>query len=245
MTHGTGLSTALRHPALWRGSDLASTRLPGVPSGFEVLDAELPGSGWPVGALVELMPEHEGIGELRLLGPVLSSICAQQRKIAWIAPPYLPYAPALAAAGIDTGQIVIVRTSASKNALWATEQALASNACGAVLAWLDAPRYEDLRRLQLAAEGAQALAFLFRSPLAARQPSPAGLRMVLSTLDGGLALHLVKRRGAPLARPVIISAQQAGTPARRKSQKLVSHDLDRHSSARASARHLVARIAAA
>src|SRR4051812_10262830 len=132
------------HPALWRGSDLARMRFESVPSGFAALDAELPGGGWPTGLLTELMPAHEGIGEIRILGPALASLSQRGCKLAWIAPPYLPYAPAIAAAGIDSTHLIVVRTRNDKDALWAAEQALASNACGAVLAWLPRARFQDL-----------------------------------------------------------------------------------------------------
>ncbi|MBI2316561.1 MAG: translesion DNA synthesis-associated protein ImuA [Betaproteobacteria bacterium] len=200
-------SPAPVHPALWRGADLARTAAPGVPSGFPVLDAELPGGGWPVGSLTEILRTQEGIGELRILGPALAALSAQGRHLAWIAPPYSPYAPALAAAGIDPGQLFVVRTGNEKEALWAIEQALRSNACGAVLAWLQSPRYAELRRLQLAAEGGgRALAVLFRPEKAAAEPSPAVLRIALGAAAGGLAVRIVKRRGAPLDRLILLPA---------------------------------------
>ncbi len=196
-----------QHPALWRGGDLARMAVPGVASGFPALDAQLPGGGWPVANLTELMPAHEGIGELRLLGNALARLSGAGQHLAWIAPPHRPYAPALAAAGIRLPQLVIVHTKTAQETLWATEQALRSNACGAVLAWPGTSTdYTALRRLQVAAEGSRALAFLFRSPKAAQHTSPAVLRLVLDTDRGGLAITITKRRGAPLARPVIIPA---------------------------------------
>jgi hypothetical protein len=200
------------HPALWRGSDFARMRFAGVSSGTAALDAELPGGGWPVGALSEILPTHEGIGELRLLGPALAALCAQGQYLVWVAPPYLPYAPALAAAGIDMARLLIVRTGCERDTLWATEQALASNACGAVLAWLPAARaaqpalYSSLRRLQLAAERGQALAFLFRPPACERESSPAALRIAVGTANGGLAVRLFKRRGGVFNRTVLLPA---------------------------------------
>ena len=196
-----------RHPALWRGGDLARMAVPGVASGFPALDAQLPGGGWPVANLTELMPAHEGIGELRLLGGALARLSGAGQHFAWIAPPHLPYAPALAAAGIRLAQLVIVRTKTAQETLWATEQALRSNACGAVLSWPGTSiDYTALRRLQVAVEDSRALAFLFRSPKAAQHTSPAVLRLVLDTNQGGLAITITKRRGAPLARPIIIAA---------------------------------------
>jgi hypothetical protein len=228
----------LRHPNLWRGSALARTRHASVPSGFGELDAELPGGGWPAGVLIELLPAHEGIGELRLLGPALAELSAKGLRLAWVAPPYLPYAPALAAAGIDAAKLLIVKTRSDKDTLWATEQALASNACGAVLAWLPDASYAELRRLQLAAEAGESLALLFRPPETARASSPAALRLALSTARGELAVHILKRRGAPLGHSVLLPAMPL---AQRK--RCPGHVMDRSSLPSIAAGNPAARVA--
>lgn len=194
----------LARPDIRRGGELARVASASVPTGFPQLDAELPGGGWPTGSLAELLPSHEGIGELRILGPALAALAHAGRRLAWIAPPYLPYAPALAAAGIDLAQILIVKTRTARDALWAVEHALHSAACGAVLAWPAEVKYVALRRLQLAAERSQAITMLFRPPSAASEPSPAALRVALYTAEGGLAVQILKRRGAICERPVIV-----------------------------------------
>jgi protein ImuA len=225
----------LDRPDIWRGDSLSRAGTPTVPCGFPELDAELPGSGWPAGALTEILPAHEGIGELRLLGPALAVLSQRGLRLVWIAPPHLPYAPALAAAGIDIATLVIVRTASPKETLWATEQALASNACGAVLAWPRGAKYAELRRLQIAAEGGRAPAFLFRFPEAAGESSPAALRIALGTSAGGLAVRVFKRRGAPLARPVLL-------PPMPPVMHSKPHHVDRHSAAPAAARDFSARL---
>lgn len=199
------LTDILRHRLVWRAGELARVEQPGIPTGFPALDAELPGGGWPTGTLTEFLPEHHGIGEVRALGPALARICAEGRWLAWIAPPYLPYAPALQAAGIDLARVMIVRTRSAQDTLWALEQALQSGACGAVLGWPEKASFAQLRRLQIAAEGSPALALLFRSPLAAREASPAALRLHLQSLRGELAVKILKRRGGPLARPILLT----------------------------------------
>jgi cell division inhibitor SulA/protein ImuA len=214
---------------------LSRTGTPAIPSGFPELDAELPGGGWPAGALTEILPAHEGIGELRLLGPALAGLSKRGLRLVWIAPPHLPYAPALAAAGIDVANFVIVRTASLKETLWATEQALASNACGAVLAWPQGTKYAELRRLQIAAEGGRAPAFLFRSPQVAGESSPAALRIALGTTAGGLAVHVLKRRGAPLAQSILLPPM---LPAVRGK----NHHVDRHPATAAAARDFPARL---
>jgi hypothetical protein len=199
------LTDILRRGLVWRAGELSRAELAGIPSGFPALDAELPGGGWPAGTLTELLPEHAGIGEVRALGPALARLSGEGRWIAWIAPPYLPYAPALEAAGIDLARVMIVRTRSPQDALWAIEQALQSGACGAVLGWPEKASFAQLRRLQIAAEGSPALAFLFRTPLAAREASPAALRLHLQGMKGELAVKILKRRGGPLARPILLT----------------------------------------
>ena len=48
-----------------------------LPSGFDALDAHLPGGGWPRRALTELLLPQPGVGEIRLLADSLGRI--QQR----------------------------------------------------------------------------------------------------------------------------------------------------------------------
>ena len=96
----------------------------------------------------------------------------------------------------------MVRTRSPRETLWAAEQALRSNSCGAVLAWPGKITWPELRRLQLATEGSQALAVLFRPPRTASEASPAALRLALDTCEGDLAVRILKRRGAMLGQPI-------------------------------------------
>ena len=209
-TPSPALAELLTHRHLWRGTDLARSAQETTSTGFAALDAELPGGGWPVGALTELLLSHEGIGELRMVGRALAALSRKDGRIAWIAPPYRPFAPAITAAGIALENLVIVNTRSARDTQWAAEQALSSGACAAVLAWLPQTGREEsftvLRRLQLAAEAGHGLAFLFRPPRVAKDSTPAALRISVETQRGGLALRILKRRGPPLATPVVLSA---------------------------------------
>src|SRR3989440_5853991 len=121
----------LDRPDIWRGDSLSRTGAPTLPCGFPGLDAELPGGGWPAGALTEILLAHEGIGELRLLGPALAGLSRRGLRLVWIAPPHLPYAPALAAAGNQTPNPLISRTAPPQKKPRATQQAPAPKARGA------------------------------------------------------------------------------------------------------------------
>jgi hypothetical protein len=189
-------------PGVWRGGELEHAIQPVVATGHAALDRELPGGGWPMGTLTEVLHDAAGIGEISFLAGALARASDGDRLIAWIAPPHLPYAPALAAAGIPLDRCLVVRPADRDDSLWAAEQALRSGACGAVIFWLPSDEYAWLRRLQMAAEAGHAMAVLFRSTAAERLSTPAHLRVMLSRERGALEVRIPKRRGPPLATPI-------------------------------------------
>ncbi len=185
------LDTLLQRADLWRAG-AAAPAAPHLGTGSPELDEQL-GGGWPLGALTEILLDHQGIGELQLLLPALARL-SRERWQAWVEPPHIPYAPALADAGIDLSRFLWVHAR-DKERLWAMEQALRSGACGAVLGWPADPDTRSLRRLQLAAEHGSACGFLFRPRRAARHPSPAAVRLELEPGQDRMVLHVLKRRG--------------------------------------------------
>ena len=197
------LAQLLSHPAIWRGGDCAPEPA-SIASGFAELDAALPGGGWPRGALTELLLEREGIGELRLTLPALVRLQAEGRSIVWIAPPYRPYAPALAAAGLDLARLIVVRGCTAADALWSYEQALRAPECGAAFAWLATQDERALRRLQVAARDGRTWGALWRRPGVRGAAIAAPLRLALSRQDGRLAVRVLKRRGSELIAPVLL-----------------------------------------
>ncbi|MFQ5642172.1 MAG: translesion DNA synthesis-associated protein ImuA [Thiogranum sp.] len=192
------LDTLLQRPDVWRGGQVNAAASV-VPSGFSELDALLAG-GWPQGALTELVMPCQGIGALRLLTPALARLSQDDRWVCWVAPPHIPYAPALVSAGIDLSRVLLVHPKARQDGLWAVEQGLRSGNCGAVLAWPTLDDDDVLRRLQLAAEAGDAIGFLFRSRRCVRRPSAAALRLQLDPgTDGKLSVSVLKRRGGRAA----------------------------------------------
>jgi hypothetical protein len=190
---------------LWRGGETAHVEARS--SGYAALDARLPGGGWPIGTLIEIAPESVGCGELRLTLPALKSWCQDGRSVAFVRPPHVPYAPALARHGLTLRALLWVAADCDKDGHWAAEQLLREGAA-AVLLWSTAREDRALRRLQLAAETGKACAFLYRPPSALTHASPAALRIALSATDDGMSLNLVKVRGGqpgklvlPLNRP--------------------------------------------
>jgi cell division inhibitor SulA len=188
---------------LWQGDRLARAE-DAVASGFAALDRELPGGGWPQASLTELLLDHQGIGELRLVLPALKALVRAGEWIALIAPPHVPYAPAFARHGIDPGRVIVVDTAEEKNRWWSAEQVLRANSAGALLFWPRAVNDAQTRRLQLAAQESQSLAFIFTGTARAAQPSPAPLRIRLSLAEEKLSIDVFKRRGGVMTRPLLL-----------------------------------------
>lgn len=226
---------------LWRGSSLGRSADPVLPSGFAALDAELPGGGWPLRAVTELLLPQPGVLEWRLLAPGLRAWWAAQtlpagarlRTLLLINPPHMPHLPGLQALGLPPAALVWVAPRAPAEALWAAEQAIKSRV--AVLAWLAAAQPEQIRRLQVGALGLDAPAFLLRPEHASQQSSAAPLRLIVKPGDGwALDVHLLKRRGpahdgwlaldapppavapllAPARRPALTPPPQTAAPER-------------------------------
>jgi hypothetical protein len=197
------LETVLNHPAIWRGNDCARVARPSIPAGYPELDVLLPGGGWPAGALTEICMERPGIGELQLVMPAAARLSRSGRWIIMISPPHIPYAPALAAHGIQLSNLMLVRPEADEEKSWACEQALHSACCGAVLMWADRMPERTVRRLQLAAEHGGAFAMLFRSSRAVPLIT-AALRLHISKADGRTIVRILKRRGGSILAPVAL-----------------------------------------
>ena len=186
------LDSLLAAQTLWHAGRHPATTRDGEPTGHAALDALLPQRGWPRRALTELLLPADGVGELALLMPTLARLSREGGTLALVAPPYLPYAPAWQAAGIDLGALQVIETT-PRDALWAFEQCLRSGACAAVVGW---PRQADaqaLRRLQVAADSGDCLGFVLRDRKHAMNPSPAALRLE----HDGDGWRVRKCRGGP------------------------------------------------
>lgn len=200
---------------VWKGRSARSDQA-ALPTGFAALDSFLPGGGWPLGALTEVFVERYGIGELTLLIPALAALTrAEPQKnrkwVVWIAPPFVPYAPALKQRGVDVDALLLVQPATrnkdkDKDCLWTVEQVIRSGSSSGVLAWLAAADHVALRRLQLAAEEHGCWTVLFRPLAARRDRSPAALRIGVSQCAATTRVQIDKCRGA---RPGVVDITES------------------------------------
>lgn len=232
---------------VWRAGELASSAQRTLDTGYPALNAALPGGGWPVGALTELLQRRPGLGEWGLLAPALASLGGRQGQRApsflhqhaspmgmpasmqtgrtvLVGSPHPPLGPALAARSVAPGSWLRVQASTLSERLWSAEQALRCAEVAAVLLWLPHAPAAHLRRLHLAAQTHGKLLFVFRAEDAWQHASPAPLRLRLAWAEplavaapaaqGGAApalqVQVLKRRGPPLAQPLLL---HTATPA--------------------------------
>jgi protein ImuA len=195
-------------PNVWRVSDLAGEEC-ALPTGHAKLDEHLPGGGWPVGSLVELLQDRPEAHAWQLLLPALASrVSQQQGPVVLVGAPAEPFLPSLAAQGLPADRLLWIRADKPAARLWASEQSLRCADVVALIAWLPQVRVPELRRLHLAARQHRKLLFVVRGTQALQQASPAPLRIVLEGVDE-LQLRIVKRKGPPVDEPLQVRAHAA------------------------------------
>ncbi|WP_172149339.1 translesion DNA synthesis-associated protein ImuA [Pseudomonas tumuqii] len=199
------LDDLLQQRRIWKAQP---TPLPpsAQPTGHAALDALLPTGGWPESALSEILMPSEGVGELQLLWPTLARLTRNAERVVLVAPPHVPYPQAWQVAGVDLRWLAIIQ-ACGRDALWATEQCLRSGSCGAVLCWPQRADDRALRRLQVAAETGQTLAFAYRPLQEAINPSPAALRIAVDARPAQVRV-LKCRGGLPSSAAIPLAAGQ-------------------------------------
>jgi len=209
------------HADLWHADALARAPARVLATGDALLNAELPGGGWPIGALTEILQAPGVHNEWRLLLPAL--VHSGHGPVVLVGAPHVPFVPALAAQGLLTPRLLWVATPLAPTRLWATEQALRCAEVDAVLAWLPQARADQLRRLQMAAAEHAKLLFVMRPAHALHDASPAVLRLWIGPPGQGsspgqacgptsadrLEVQVLKRRGPPMAHALHLQARPA------------------------------------
>ena len=207
-------------PGVWHADSLGASLQQTQPSGYALLDEQLPGGGWPVGALSEVLQPLPGLHEWQLVLPALAqAMAARTGAVVGVAPPYEPFGPVLQARGLTAQRLCLVQAEGA-SALWAAEQALRCRDVLAVIAWLPQVQPAALRRLQLAAAQLHQLLWVFRPVSAAPQASPALLRLQVQTPMPGtvqkqagagdaaafpaMQVQILKRRGPPLVQDLYL-----------------------------------------
>lgn len=189
---------------VWRGKEHHQPNSSGyLPSGFLEIDEKI--NGWPLGTLIEIVPQQIGIGEFSILLPALARLSQGSRWILLVCPPYIPYAPFLSNMGLDTSKVIVTHAETINDAGWCMEKGLQSNACSAVIGWLPQITEKIIRRLQLTLEEKNVLGIFFTKPTTRHKNNPAPWRFILRKKNHEMLVEIPKRRGGGPISPISIS----------------------------------------
>jgi protein ImuA len=204
---------------VWRGRELALSHEKVISSGHSQLDRHLPGGGWPVGHLVEILQPIPGQHTWQLLVPALAQAAAQrQGPVVLVSAPFEPFVPCLQAQGLPPARLLRIQADKPAARLWAAEQSLRCADVAAVMAWLPRANANELRRLHMAAQQHGCLLFVLRATQDAAQGSPARVQLQVDGTDE-LQVRILKRRGPPLLDPLELPAHPERLAALLKSRQ--------------------------
>jgi len=174
-------------------------------TGYGLLDEILPGGGWPLHGLTEILAERVGMGALRLVLPAIAKVTSMKKKVICVDPPYVPYPSSLLSEGLDLSNFIVIEPSSKFDStdcetLKIYEDVLKFENCSIALIWLSKMSFKDSRRLQLAALSGKTWGIIFRPMDAAALSSSSPLKIgleVLSLNSGirNLKIRILKARG--------------------------------------------------
>jgi len=202
------LETLLKQqPLLWKASEQSAAYqqagVAGLDTGFVELNHLLKTGGWPHSSLIEIQVDEWGQGELQLLLPMMAALSQQKKQLAWIAPPYTPYAPALHAAGVNLDYLLIIEQNEPADIAWAAEKCLRHAAAALVIFCLPLADARHIRRLQVAADTGGNIGVLLHCGPVRQTPVP--LRLKTHYVEQGLCVEVLKSRfGREQGRQVIL-----------------------------------------
>jgi protein ImuA len=224
-TSGSSVSGPPRANALpagvWRASQQPAPPARLCHTAHDELERWLPGRGWPLGSLIEVLSHARGSGELALAAPALANL-PSQKPIVLLNPPGMPNALAWQQWHVASERLWWIHPKNPTDAWWSAETVLRSRAFGALLAWVDPIDEQALRRLHASVQDTDTLAFLFRPLSCAAQFSPCPLRLSVHPGAAGLSVQILKSKGTKPAQPLTLSTQP-GSDCLAKTSHVDSH----------------------
>jgi len=132
------------------------------PFGIDAVDRVLPWGGLPGACVHEVTAADISAAAAGFCAVLLTRLAGKEGAVVWCGRKDGLYGPGLAAFGLDTTRLIVVRTRSDKDVFWAMEEALRSGSLAAVLGETGGAEPIALRRLQLAAEAGGVTALLLR-----------------------------------------------------------------------------------
>lgn len=187
----TDFSQLIDGRQIWLGSQQAINE-DYQTTGYPLLDEKLSG-GWPKQGIIELQTNN-GIGELRLMAPYLTSNANEEQLLLFINPPSVINSQMLSLNGLEPASALVINHSDSDKQLWCAEQSLLSGCVSSVVLWQTQLSSCQVKRLKLAAKATGSRLIVIRPPnqLATL---PVNLSLALMPCDEGLTITIKKQQG--------------------------------------------------
>lgn len=212
--HEAALGRALR------AFEVDTTPVSGRPAGFGTLEELLPDGGYPNG-VVELCAQRRLGGATTLaLGAIAALHAADpESHAAWIDPEGTLYAPGAAWAGVDLARLLVVRPGWERMTETAVKVA-GSGAFPLVVVDVDPQGTHAgrrplgsrgelfVRKMQLAAEAAQATILLLTDAHAGRSSLPVSLRLRLERRKNAISVRIDKDRHGRVGNHALINQSE-------------------------------------
>ena len=169
-------------------------------TGCDALDQLLPGYSLRPGMLIEWLSEDHGSGAASLAFHCARRMVDATQNCMVVTDRWRRfYPPAAVARGIETKDLIVVRSHdervmSAAEELWALDQALRCPAVGVVMAWLDRVDPRAFRRLQLAAEAGNTLALLLRPAKVQPLPTWSDVQLLVKPFCDATASNASTRR---------------------------------------------------
>ena len=152
--------------------------------GVDEIDTILPWGGLPKACIHEVAAADISAAAAGFCAVLLARLANEGGTVAWCRRKDGLYGPGLAAFGLDTGRLIVVRARTDKDVFWAMEESLRSGSLAAVLGETGRAEPIALRRLQLAAETGGVTALLLRPAGAAIVPGSVTSRWRVGAVAG-------------------------------------------------------------
>ena len=194
-------------------------------TGCSALDHLLPGNALRPGMLLELLSPQPGSGAGALAMHCAARMVDATQGCMVVTDRWRRfYPPAAVARGIETRDLIVVRSTDDRmmsgaEELWALDQALRCPGVAVVLAWLDKVDPRAFRRLQLAAEAGGTLALLLRPARVQSLPTWSDVQLLVQPRSGSAdakASGLSNRSKSSQGGTRLGSSGQAGGAERRR-----------------------------
>ena len=194
------LQKLLQQGLAWRGWQSETTANKGnmvLDTGYDSLNAQLHGNGWPQGGLIEVFGSIHHHLECLLYFHALRTLFEHKPggHAVLINPPFQPLAETWLRQNLPLNRIVIINSQKPDDALMSFRELANAKSCIAILFWCPHLNYAASRQCQLAVQNQAGLYVTFKPDIQSSQASPSALKLKVDMTASHCDIQILKQRG--------------------------------------------------